>query len=138
MNLNLVRMIDIPTHEDQRGVLSCIEQATGFPFGIQRVFYIHRVKHDRGGHANRITDQVLIPLKGSLRIRLFDGNREEVFHLARADQGLLIPHMVFLEMYDFSEDAICLVIASAEYNEAEYIRSRDEYTREINSENQQG
>ena len=127
MNLEQVKLIDIPTYGDHRGLLSCIEADERFPIEVKRVFYLHHITKERGGHANRITDQVLVPVSGSLRIRLFDRESSKEFLLDNPSKGLFIPHCIYLEMFDFTPGTVLLVFANTAYDEKEYIRSLDAY-----------
>ncbi len=42
-------------------------------------------------------------------------------------EGLYIANDMWREMYDFSEDAVLMVLASEYYDETDYIRDYDEY-----------
>ena len=42
-----------------------------------------------------------------------------------ANEGLYIANDVWREMYDFSDDAVLMVLASELYNEEDYIRDYD-------------
>lgn len=136
MSLARTRLIDIPSHEDERGVLSSIEELTTVPIEIRRIFYIHQVTQDRGGHANIDTDQILIPVSGSLKIRLYDKTSSMVYVLDDPKKGLFIPRMIFLEMFDFKEGTVCLVLANTPYDHTQYIRSKEEYFSLTGSESQ--
>jgi dTDP-4-dehydrorhamnose 3,5-epimerase-like enzyme len=127
MSLEQVKIIDIPSHKDNRGVLSSIEQNKDIPFDIKRVFYIHSITGDRGGHALIDTDQLLIPVSGSFKIRLFDKTSSKVYLLNDTTKGLFIPRLIFLEMFDFTENTICLVLANSNYDINKYINTRDEF-----------
>jgi dTDP-4-dehydrorhamnose 3,5-epimerase-like enzyme len=127
MNLGHVKIIDIPSHKDSRGILSSIEQLKDIPFNIKRVFYIHHINGDRGGHAVINTDQLLIPVFGSLKIKLYDKTSSKVFNLNDATKGLYIPRLIYLEMYDFSENAVLMVLANTKYNTNKYLRTKADY-----------
>ncbi|MGH3929946.1 MAG: WxcM-like domain-containing protein, partial [Pseudonocardiaceae bacterium] len=57
-----IHWIDLPSHRDERGRLTAIEAGTDIPIVVERVFYVHETTQDRGGHAHRDTDQVLIAI----------------------------------------------------------------------------
>mgnify|MGYP001243309139 CR=1 FL=1 len=132
MNLLEVKLIDIPTHQDERGILSSIEQSVDIPFEIKRVFYVYHIKGNRGYHAPIDTDEVLIPVSGSFHIRLFDKNSSREYFLNDPAKGLYIPRMIYLEMFNFSEDAVCMVLANTSYDSDKYLRSLDEYLAYVN------
>jgi len=127
MDLEQVKLIDIPSHEDGRGILSSIEQNIDIPFNIKRIFYIHHIKGKRGNHAPIDTDEILIPLTGSFYIKLFDKTSSKVFFLNDPTKGLYIPRLIYLEMYDFTENAVCLVLANTKYDPKQYLRTMDDF-----------
>jgi dTDP-4-dehydrorhamnose 3,5-epimerase-like enzyme len=127
MELEQVKLISIPSHEDSRGVLSAIEQNIDIPFEIKRVFYIHHIKGNRGDHAPIDTDEVLIPISGSFKIKVYDKTSSKVFVLDDVTKGLYIPRMIFLEMYEFTENTVCLVLANTNYEADRYIRTKEEF-----------
>ncbi len=118
---------------DERGKLVVIEGGQAIPFQIQRVFYIYESDASviRGQHANRKSEFVLINVAGQSKVRLTDGAEECIVELNRPMTGVYIPQMVWKDMYDFSEDAILLVLASTHYDEKEYIRDYEEYLKEV-------
>lgn len=59
-NISSIKWIDFNTIEDPRGSLTSIEGEFDIPFDIKRIFYMHDVIQDRGGHAHIDTDQVII------------------------------------------------------------------------------
>jgi hypothetical protein len=132
MILENVRFIDIPSQEDSRGILSSVEQLKDIPIEIKRIFYIHKVQKDRGGHANIDTDQILIPVMGSLKIKLFDKDSSKVFLLNDPRKGLFLPRLIYLEMFDFSENSVLLVLANTEFDITKYLRTKEEYYSYVN------
>lgn len=133
-NINLVKMLDFPQKGDERGHLVIAEGEKDVPFVIKRVFYIYDSDREaiRGQHANRKTQFVLINVAGKSKVRVRDGEgNEAIFCLNRPHTGLYLPTMVWKEMYDFSEDAVLLVIASEHYDSEEYIRNYEEFVNEI-------
>ena len=47
--------------------------------------------------------------------------------LNKPDKGLLIPTGIWREIENFSSGAICLVLASTDFNENEYIRDYQDF-----------
>lgn len=136
-NMNKVQMLDFPQRGDERGHLVIVEGEKDIPFEIKRAFYIYGSDKDvvRGQHANRKTQFVLINVAGKSKVRVMDGEgNEAIFCLNRPHTGIYLPEMVWKDMYDFSEDSVLLVLASEHYDAAEYIRSYDEFQKEINAE----
>ncbi len=129
------RFLAFPVVRDDRGNLTVVEGRRDVPFEIARVFYLDAVPAGatRAGHANRETDQVLVALSGRFDVILDDGQHRESVTLSRSSHGLLIPHMVWRELAGFSSGAVCLVLASLPYDEADYYRDYEEYVRTIAS-----
>ncbi|WP_338734130.1 sugar 3,4-ketoisomerase [Mangrovimonas cancribranchiae] len=119
-----ITIIDIPKIKDHRGNLAVIEK-TCIPFAIKRVYYLYDVPSDayRGGHAHKQLKQFLVALSGSFEVVLNDGVDEKRVVLNKPDKGLLIPTGIWRELENFSSGSVCLVLASEEFNESDYIRN---------------
>ena len=117
---------------DDRGKLVVIEGAQTIPFEIKRVFYIYNSDPSviRGQHANQESEFVLINVAGRSKVRLTDGKEDLVVELNKPMMGVYIPKMIWKDMYDFSKNAVLLVLASTHYDETEYIREYDEFLKE--------
>lgn len=127
-----VKIIEFPKITDPRGNLSFIESARHIPFPIRRVFYIYDVPggETRGAHAHKACDIVLIAVAGSLTVHLDDGLGHTLdVSLNRSNKGVLIPRGLWNTMLDFTTGTVCLAIASDFYEEEDYIRDYDEFTR---------
>jgi len=114
------------------GDLTPIEEAVDIPFDIKRVYYITKVPKDipRGFHAHRKLHQVLLCLNGSVKIKVKTPKEETEFILDNSSVGLYIGPYIWREMYNFSEGAVLLVLASDYYHEDDYIRNIDFYMQE--------
>ncbi len=119
-----VKMYAFPPHGDERGQLVAIESAQDLPFQIRRVYYIYDTLPGvrRGYHAHQNLQQILICVHGSCKIHLDDGHSTAEITLDDPTQGLYISNDTWREMYDFSEGAVLLVLASMHYDEGDYIR----------------
>ncbi len=119
---------------DERGKLVVVEGAQAIPFEIKRVFYIYDSDAAviRGQHANRESEFVLINVAGKSKVRITNGSEELIVELNEPMMGVYIPKMIWKDMYDFSPDSVLLVLASTHYDNKEYIRSYEEYLKEIN------
>jgi hypothetical protein len=123
------RIINLRKISDPKGNLTPIEGSIDVPFEIRRVYYTYDIPggETRGGHAHRRIQEFVIAASGSFSVTLFDGENRETFYLNRSYYGLLIPEMVWRELTDFSSGSVCLVLASGQYDEGEYIRDVDEF-----------
>ena len=126
-----VRLIEFPVVHDARGDLTFIEGGRHVPFSIARVYYLYNVPVDaeRGGHAHKAVQQVLFALSGSFRVRIDDGRERTDHWLRDPRRGLYIGPLVWREMDSFSQGAVCMVLASLPYEEAEYIRDYGDFLR---------
>lgn len=118
-------------HSDKWGKLVALEGNGDIPFHIRRVYYIYGVENGvrRGFHSHKKLQQILICVHGSVKILLKTPKKEEIVTLDKANEGLYIGPNIWREMYDFSSDAVLLVLASAHYNENDYIRNYDDYVK---------
>jgi hypothetical protein len=125
-------IIDLPVISDPRGDLTFVEGENHVPFPIRRVYYLYNVPVDaeRGGHAHRQLEQVVFALSGSFRLKIDDGETKTDYWLRDPRRGVLLRRMVWREMDAFSQGAVCMVLASRPYEEADYIRDYDEFLRE--------
>lgn len=125
------RMIDFPKISDPRGNLTFVEGNNHIPFDIKRVYYLYDVPGgaERGGHAHKDLQQVIIAMSGSFDVVVDDGNNKQRFHLNRSYYGLYLPTMVWRELDNFSSGSVCMVLASEPYDEADYYRDYDAFTQ---------
>ncbi len=126
-----VRWLQLRSYPDARGVLTSIEGEKDVPFTIRRVFYMHHVTADRGGHAHLDTDQVVIASSGSFTLEVADGKASARYSMDDPTRGLFTPRMIFVRMTDFTAGAVCLVLASSGYDMARSIRSWEEYLARV-------
>jgi hypothetical protein len=127
ITISNVKMINLPSYIDDRGILTSIEEYIDIPFKIQRIFYLHHIEKERGGHAHIDTDQVLIPIYGNFKVTVFDGESSLTFSLNDATKGLYIPRLIYIDMSDFSRCAICLVLANTHYDIKKSLRKKQDY-----------
>lgn len=120
-------------HGDDRGQLVALEEKNDIPFKIKRVYYIYDTKEGvrRGFHAHKSLEQILICVSGSCKIHLDDGKETAEVELSSPNDGLYISNAVWREMYDFSPDAVLLVLASELYDERDYIRNYDDFIKYV-------
>ena len=128
-----IQKISIPKIEDYRGNIAVIENNV-LPFEVKRVYYLYDIPSTaaRGGHAHRKQSEFLIAISGSFDLVLNDGETTQTITLNKPDQGILIPTNIWRELENFSSGAVCLVLASDSFDEADYIRNFDDYTKYIN------
>ena len=121
--------IEVPAITDPRGDLTFIEGGNHVPFEIKRVYYIYNVPVDsvRGGHAHRDLEQVVFALSGSFRMTVDDGRKRQEYYLRNPRKGIYMSRLVWREMDQFSQGAVCMVLASHAFDETDYLRDYDEF-----------
>lgn len=134
MTVAAVKWIDIPHAVEPRGVLSAVEGGFDIPFEIKRIFYMHGTPGgiERGGHAHLDTHQVIIPVNGKLLIDALDGTEVRTFELANPNQGLYMPPMTWVRLYNFSPNAVALVLADTHYDRSKSLRTWNDFMRAVN------
>jgi len=117
---------------NRAGNITIVENSKDIPFEVKRVYYLYDIPggESRGGHAHRKLHQLIVAASGSFSILIDDGTNKKIITLNRPDYGLVIVPGVWRELMDFSSGAICLVLASEEYDESDYIRDYNEFIRE--------
>lgn len=135
MTLNDVRLIKLPRVENPAGNLTFIEAEEHIPFAIKRVYYLYDVPGGavRGGHAHLELESVIVAASGSFDVLLDDGHAQTRYNLNRSYFGLFLPRMIWRELDNFSSGSVCLVLASAHYDEDDYLRDRDDFRRIVQS-----
>lgn len=122
-------MVDLPKITDPRGNLTFVEGGRQIPFEIQRVYYLYDVPGggERGGHAHKGLQQLIIAMSGSFDVVLDDGKNKKRVHLNRSYNGLYVCPMIWRELDNFSSGSVCMVLASNKYDEEDYYRNYDEF-----------
>jgi dTDP-4-dehydrorhamnose 3,5-epimerase-like enzyme len=113
-------ILNLKTFTDKRGNLTVIEKV--IPFDVKRIFYIYGVDDSiRGGHRHIKTIQAAICLRGSCLIYNDDNQVQHDFNLNSPDQCLILEPQDWHQMYQFTEDAILMVLASEYFDPDDYI-----------------
>ncbi|WP_293575538.1 FdtA/QdtA family cupin domain-containing protein [Phaeobacter sp.] len=133
MPLEDCKVLDLPKIEDARGNLTFVEGMNHIPFDIKRVYYLYDVPggSDRGAHAHKDLHQFMIAMSGSFDVVLDDGYNKKRFHLNRSYFGIYICPMMWRYLDNFSSGAVCMVMASAPYDESDYIRDYGDFRQAV-------
>ena len=123
MDLQDVRVIELPKILDRRGNLSIVEENKEIPFKIKRTYWIYDVPGGeiRGGHAYNENQEFIIALSGSFDIIIDDGKARRKFSLNRSYYGL------WRQIENFSTNSLALVLSSTIYDENDYIREYEKF-----------
>ena len=130
------KKINLPKIADSRGNLTFVEGSRHIPFFIKRVYYLYDVPggSERGAHAHKSLHQFVICMSGSFDLVLHDGFEECRFRLNRSFYGVYICPMIWRLLDNFSSGAVCMVLASEYYYEADYIRDWKEFIEAVNKQ----
>ena len=131
-----IKMYDFQQHGDKRGMLVALEEMKDIPFEVKRVYYMYDTVAGvrRGYHAHKALQQILIAIHGSCKIHLDDGYDTAEVVLDKPYEGLYLSNNVWREMYDFSDDAVLMVLASEYYDENDYIRNYHDFLKFVREE----
>ena len=125
-------IIELDRHHSQRkGDISVVENGETVPFDVKRIYYLYDVPGgaNRGGHAHKALQQLIVAASGSFTVTLDDGSVRRSFTLNRPYQGLLVKPGLWRTLDDFSSGAVCVVLASEEYDPTDYIREYEDFVK---------
>jgi hypothetical protein len=95
------------------------------PFAPQRVYWVYGIPAgaERGGHAHREVDEIIVALHGAFTVTLrnAEGDCRE-FQLNEPDTGLFLPRGWWRNIHSYTPNSVCMVISSGPYREDEYLR----------------
>jgi dTDP-4-dehydrorhamnose 3,5-epimerase-like enzyme len=125
-NCNVMELSKI---HNPSGNITIVQSDSELPFRVKRVYYLYDVPggSERGGHAHRTLQQLIVAASGSFDVILDDGFMKKTVHLNRPNYGLMVVPGIWREIINFSSGAICLVLASDLYNPSDYIRNYQEF-----------
>jgi UDP-2-acetamido-3-amino-2,3-dideoxy-glucuronate N-acetyltransferase len=129
--IDRVKVVQLPTFEDERGVLSVVNGCTEIPFNISRVFFTYAspLGTVRGEHAHRKCFQFLICINKEIEVEVTDSRVTRYFNLNSPRFGLLVPPQLWALQKHMSDDSVGLILASEPYSEEEYIRDYSEFVQ---------
>lgn len=124
-------LIELPQHADARGFLTFAQENDQIPFPVKRFFALHDVAPGatRGAHAHREQHQLFVMLSGAATLIMDDGSGQMTMRLDRPNLALHAPPMLWVLLQDFTAGAVCMVLTSDVYREADYIRDWGEFLR---------
>jgi dTDP-4-dehydrorhamnose 3,5-epimerase-like enzyme len=129
LGIDSCKLVELPVIQNPQGNLTFVEEERHVPFPLARVYYLYDVPGGamRGGHAHRALEQLIIAITGSFDVIVDDGSARRTVTLNRSRIGLYMPPMIWRELVNFSSGAVCIVLASAYYDESDYFRDYEEF-----------
>lgn len=129
LGIDRCKLVELPVIQNPQGNLTFVEEERHVPFPLARVYYLYDVPGGamRGGHAHRSLEQLIIAITGSFDVIVDDGSERKTVTLNRSRIGLYMPPMIWRELVNFSSGAVCIVLASAYYDESDYFRDYEEF-----------
>ncbi|QIB32709.1 sugar 3,4-ketoisomerase [Ancylobacter pratisalsi] len=127
------RLIDIRTISSESGAIGVIEAEADIPFAVKRVYYLFGTQPSsvRAGHAHRALRQLLVASSGGFDVSLDDGHHKRVVRLDHPSKGLLLVPGVWRVVSNFTAGACLLCLASAHFDEADYIREHADFLEAV-------
>jgi hypothetical protein len=122
-------VIHFPRIQSRAGNITAVQNGIEVPFEVKRIYYLYDIPggEDRGAHAHRRLEQLIMAASGSFDITIDDGHNKKTVQLSRPYFGLHIVPGMWRNISNFSSGAICLVLASELYDASDYIRTYEEY-----------
>ena len=129
IKVKLLREVNVSQFKDDRGHLNVFEFSEDNYFEVKRFYYIKNVPlgESRGSHAHKELKQIFFALAGSFVLEVTDGEQIEKVSVKSESCGYSVSEGLWRELKDFTEDAICLVMASKEYASSDYLHSYQEF-----------
>jgi hypothetical protein len=127
--LGAVCLFQLPGNPEGPRQLTFCEPPTACPFPIRRVYWLHDTCDGelRGHHAHKTLSQLLVAVSGAIDVELDDGRRKEMYRLNTPQMALFVPPMLWRTLTVRRPESVLVVLASAAFDEADYIREYSEY-----------
>jgi dTDP-4-dehydrorhamnose 3,5-epimerase-like enzyme len=131
VNINDCKVIELGQIGDRNGHITVVTNYSEIPFPVKRVFYLYDIPggESRGAHAHKECHQFLVAVSGAFEVVLDDGKNKRSIHLNNPKTGLHIAPGIWASEVNFSSGSVCLVLASQEYTETDYIRNYNDFLR---------
>jgi hypothetical protein len=128
-NVYNCQVLELGKVHNRAGNITIVEGDQNIPFQVKRIYYLYDIPggESRGGHAHKELYQLIVAASGSFEVLLDDGKNKKIVRLNRPNYGLMVVPGIWRELFEFSSGAICMVLASEKYNEADYIRDYNSF-----------
>ncbi|HEY6161622.1 MAG TPA: FdtA/QdtA family cupin domain-containing protein [Bacteroidia bacterium] len=113
------------------GFITVAEYPKNIPFEVKRTYWTYFTPHhvERGNHAHKELEQVVVAVCGSIEFELeSQEGKKSNFRLDNPDKALFIPKR-YWRTIRFTHNAVLLCLASLEYSAEDYIRDYEEFKK---------
>jgi len=126
-------IINIPQIIGAGGTIGVLEASKELGFIVKRIYFIYATDKDaiRGFHAHKKLKQCIMSLNGSFDVAFEGSKKKGRVCLNSKNRALILPPGYWRTLLNFSDDAICMVFASEEYEEKDYIRDYNAFLRHV-------
>lgn len=123
-DIHCCNIVELEKIHNLSGNITVVQNGEQQIFNIKRVYYLYDIPggSDRGGHAHKELQQIIVAASGSFDVIIDDGKYKKIFQLNRPNFALIIVPGIWRELINFSSGAICLVLASEKYDPSDYLR----------------
>lgn len=131
VNIQDCKVVKLGQIGDRNGHITVVTNNSEIPFAVKRVFYLYDIPggESRGAHAHKECHQFLVAVSGAFDVVLDDGKNKHQVQLNNPNTGLHIVPGIWASEVNFSSGSVCLVLASQEYTESDYIRNYSDYLK---------
>lgn len=132
----MLNVIHVSEFSNYRGKLIYFDtNDSNLPFIVKRIYHISQVPifESRGKHGHLELEQVIFAISGTFELKVWHNKIEYNFLLNDPSKGIHIPKKSWRELYNFSKEAVCLVLASEEYNSNDYYYDKNIFMKIVNS-----
>ncbi|MDX5348772.1 MAG: FdtA/QdtA family cupin domain-containing protein [Hymenobacteraceae bacterium] len=114
------------------GFITTTQLSAAIPFAIKRVFWTYGMAGtaERGNHANRETEEVLVVVQGQVRVQTETAAGRREFVLNDPQTGLYIPAMCWTWLH-FEPGTVVVCMTSTDYDEQDFIREYEVFMKII-------
>lgn len=126
---NPVSLVDIQIIGSDDGTLGIAEASKHFGFDPKRIYFLTDLnkRSFRGAHGHKQLRQFIVCVHGTVTLEIIAREHRVITTLDHYSKGAILRPGCWRALRDFSHDAIVLVLASHEYDEADYLRDFDQF-----------
>ena len=127
--MSLVEWFTFQHVDGPEGSIVVAQGEVDVPFAIKRVYFLYGIppRQVRGKHAHKALTQIAVAVKGGCKFRLDNGTNSAEVTLDNPRRGIVLHPNIWREMYEFTEDCVLLILASAHFDDDDYIRDYEAF-----------